>query len=51
MRKSVIKITVLLLVAAATVVSMGLFNHQSRVDLTSEMEPATLPVLCLERKV
>jgi len=50
MRKGVIKITVLLLVAAATVVFMGLFNHQSRVDLTSEMAPATLPVLCLVRE-
>ena len=42
MRKGVIKITVLLLVAAATVVFMGLFNHQSRVDLTFHPEAGGL---------
>lgn len=50
MRKGIIKIMVLLLVSMATVIFMGLFNHQSEVDLTSEMASATLPTICLERK-
>ncbi len=50
MRKSIIKILILLLVSLTTVVFMGLFTHQSEVDLTSEMASATLPTVCLERK-
>ncbi len=49
MRKGLIKIVVLVFVAIATIAVMGLLDHQSGFDLTSEMAPATLPVVYLQR--
>ncbi len=49
MRKGIIKIVVLSFVFVITVAVMGLFNHQTEVDLTTEMASATLPMVYLER--
>ena len=49
MRKGLIKTVVLVFVAIATIAVMGLLDHQSGFDLTSEMAPATLPVIYLQR--
>lgn len=49
MRKGLIKTIVLVIVAIATITVMGLLDHQSGVDLTSEMAPVTLPVVYLQR--
>lgn len=50
MRKGVIKTVVLLLVFWITVMVMGLLNRQNNIDLTSEMAPATLPVVYLQQE-
>ena len=49
MRKGIIKIVVLSFVFVITVAVMGLFNHQTEVDLTTEMASTTLPMVYLER--
>ena len=50
MRKGLIKTVVLLLVFCVTVGITGLFSHQDSTDMTSEMAPATLPVVYLQRE-
>ena len=49
MRKGLIKTVVLVVAAIATIAVMGLLDHHSGFDLTSEMAPATLPVVYLQR--
>lgn len=48
--KAVVKAVVLIMVFWITVLVMGLFNRQTHVDLTSEMAPATLPVVYLQQE-
>ena len=50
MRKGLIKTVVLILVFCVTVGITGLFSHQDSMDMTSEMAPATLPVVYLQRE-
>ena len=49
MRKGVIKICVLLLVFCLTVAAMENISRQNSTDMTSEMRPATLPVVYLQQ--
>ena len=49
MRKSFIKTVVLLAVFAITVAATGLFSYKNSTDMTSEMAPATLPVVYLQQ--
>lgn len=49
MRKSFIKTVVLLAVFAITVAATGLFSYKNSTDMTSEMAPATFPVVYLQQ--
>ena len=49
MRKGVIKAVVLLAVFLITVAATGLFSYKNNTDMTSEMAPATLPVVYLQQ--
>ncbi len=49
MRKGIIKICVLLAVFCTTIAVMEGFSQQSGTDITSEMAPATLPVVYLQQ--
>lgn len=49
MRKGVIKAVVLLSVFLITVAATGLFSYKNNTDMTSEMAPATLPVVYLQQ--
>ena len=49
MRKGIIKICVLLAVFCTTIAVVEGFSQQSDTDITSEMAPATLPVVYLQQ--
>ena len=49
MRKGLIKTVVLLTVFIITVAATGLFSYKNSTDMTSEMAPATLPVVYLQQ--
>ena len=49
MRKGIIKAVVLLAVFCITVWAAGTVTHKNNVDMTSKMQEATLPVVCLQQ--